>query len=60
MAKTGTWIIKEVPVEIMRRTRLAAMADDSTIRRLIIDLVEEHLTGLERKGALPKSKDRQQ
>ena len=54
--KTGTWIIKQVPRELMVRARIAAMTQGKTVRGLLMELVEEHLNELEKKGILPKGK----
>jgi hypothetical protein len=53
---TGTWIVKQVPQDLMRRARIAALAQNKTLRSLLMDLVEAHLTDLERKGLLAKGK----
>ena len=54
--KTGAWIIRNGPGELMRRTRMAGLAERKTVRQLVMDLVEAHLQELERKGILPKAK----
>ncbi len=54
--KTGTWIVRHIPAALMRRTRMAALAEGKTVRRILMDLVEGHLQELERKGLLPKGK----
>ena len=54
--KTGTWIIRRIPADLMRRTRMAGLAERKTVRQLIMNLVEAHLQELERKGLLPKEK----
>ena len=54
--RTGTWIVKQVPQELMRRARIAALAQNKTVRSLLMELVEDHLTDLERKGLLAKGK----
>ncbi len=54
--KTGTWIIRHIPADLMRRTRMAGLAERKTVRQVIMELVEAHLRELERKGVLPKSK----
>ncbi|MGH7204794.1 MAG: hypothetical protein ACREI2_01150 [Nitrospiraceae bacterium] len=53
--KTGTWIVRQIPADLMRRTRMAALAQQKTVRQLLIDLVDVHLQGLERKGIVPKT-----
>ena len=54
--KAGAWIVRNVPGELMRRTRMAALAQRKTVRQLLMDLVEGHLQDLEKKGILPKGK----
>jgi hypothetical protein len=55
-AKTGTWIVREIPASLMLRTRMAALAQGKTVRQLLMELVDEHLAELEKKGLLPKGK----
>ena len=55
-AKTGTWIVREIPAPLMLRTRMAALAEGKTVRQLLMDLVQGHLAELEKKGQLPKGK----
>ena len=52
----GTWIVKEVPRELMHRMKVAAAIERKTVKQLLFDLSEAHLQELERKGILPKSK----
>jgi len=54
--KTGTWIVRDIPSDLMRRARMAALAEDQTVRAMLMSLVEAHLKDLERKGLLPKGK----
>jgi len=54
--QTGTWIVRNIPVDLMRRTRMAGLVERKTVRQLLMDLVETHLTDLEKKGLLPKGK----
>ncbi|MEO7862072.1 MAG: hypothetical protein ABIU05_16905 [Nitrospirales bacterium] len=54
--KTGTWIVRNIPADLMRRTRMASLAEQKTVRQILIDLVEGHLMELEKKGLLPKGK----
>jgi hypothetical protein len=56
MAETGTWIVRNIPSDLMRRTRMAALAERKTVRQLLIELVEGRLSDLEKKGLLPKVK----
>ena len=54
--KTGTWTVRNIPADLMRRLRMAALAEQTTVRDLLIDLVQGHLKDLEKKGVLPKGK----
>jgi hypothetical protein len=54
--RTGTWIVKQVPQTLMRRVRIAALAQEKTVRQLLMELVADHLTELERIGLLAKDK----
>jgi hypothetical protein len=54
---TGTWIIRNVPAELMLRTRMAALLHPKkTVRALLMELAEAHLAELEKKGVLPKTR----
>ncbi len=54
--KTGTWIVRDIPSTLMRRARMAVLAEDKTVRTMLMGLVESHLRDLEEKGLLPKGK----
>ena len=56
MPHTGTWIVRNIPTHLMRRTRMAALAEGKTVRQLLMNLVDEHLSHLEKRGLLPKGK----
>ena len=56
MPHTGTWIVRNIPTHLMRRTRMAALAEGKTVRQLLMNLVDEHLTHLEKRDLLPKGK----
>jgi porphobilinogen deaminase len=53
---TGTWIVKDVPRELMHRLKVAAAVQRKTVKQVLFDLAEAHLQELERKGILPKGK----
>lgn len=55
-SETGTWIVKDVPRELMHRVKIAAAIQRKTLKQLLFDLAEAHLEELERKGMLPKGK----
>jgi hypothetical protein len=52
----GTWIFKAIPRELMKRAKMGAAAQETTVKDMILKLVEAHLAELEKKGVLPKSK----
>jgi porphobilinogen deaminase len=53
---TGTWIVKDVPRDLMHRMKVAAAIQKRTMKQLLFELAESHLQELEKKGLLPKSK----
>jgi porphobilinogen deaminase len=53
---TGTWIVKDVPRELMHRVKVAAAVQRKTVKQLLFDLAEAHLQELERTGILPKER----
>lgn len=55
-ASKGTWIVKDVPCELMHRMKVAVAIQRKTVKQLLFDLAEAHLQELERKGILPKEK----
>jgi porphobilinogen deaminase len=52
---TGTWIVKDVPRDLMHRMKVAAAIQKRTMKQLLFELAESHLQELEKKGLLPKS-----
>ena len=54
--EAGSWIVRDVPRSLMRRMKIAAAIQDTSIRQLLIDLSDAHLKDLEKKGLLPKGK----
>ena len=53
----GTWLFKDIPRELMQRTKAgAAIQGKDSVKALILELVENHLKDLEKKGMLPKGK----
>ena len=53
---TGTWIVRDVPQEIMRKARVAAAVQGRSVKAILIELMEGYLQELEKKGILPKGK----
>ena len=52
----GTWIFKSIPRELMKRAKMGAAAEETTVKDMVLKLVEAHLAELEKKGVLPKGK----
>ena len=52
----GTWIFRDIPRVLMRRAKAAAATQGKTVKGLAIELMEEYLKEMERKGILPKGK----
>jgi hypothetical protein len=52
--KGGTWIVKNVPRDLMHRMKMAAAFEGTTVKQLLFDLAETYLRELEQKGVLPK------
>ena len=52
----GTWIFRDIPRPLMRRAKAAAAIQGKTVKGLAIELMEEYLKEMEKKGQLPKGK----
>jgi len=52
----GTWIFRDIPRELMRRAKAAAAIQGKTVKGLTVELMEEYLKEMEKKGLLPKEK----
>lgn len=52
----GTWIFRDIPRDLMRRTKATTAMEGKSVRGLVIELVEAYLQDPERKGKLPKVK----
>ena len=52
----GTWIFRDIPRSLMRRAKAAAAIQGKTVKGLAIELMEEYLKDMEKKGILPKGK----
>jgi len=48
--------IREIPRETLFRLKMAAAAEQKTVKDLVLDLIEKKLQELEKKGLLPKGK----
>ncbi len=53
---TGTWIVRNVPRDLMHRAKVAAAVQRRPVKAILIELMEKHLQELERKGILPKGR----
>jgi hypothetical protein len=54
--EVGTLNIRDVPKELLHRIKLAATAERRTIKAFLLNLAEERIGDLERRGLLPKGK----
>jgi hypothetical protein len=54
--ETGTWIVRDVPKDVMHRAKVAAAIQKRSVKAILIDLMEGYLLDLEKKGILPKGK----
>ncbi len=52
----GTWIVRDVPRDLMRRARAAAALQGKSVKGILINLMEAYVQDLEKKGLLPKGK----
>jgi len=52
----GTWIFRDIPRVLMRRAKAAAAIQGKTVKGLAIELMEEYLKEMEKKGILPRWK----
>jgi hypothetical protein len=48
--------IREIPRQTLYRLKMAAAAEQKTVKDLVLDLIENKLQELEKKGLLPKGK----
>jgi hypothetical protein len=51
----GTWIFRDIPRELMRRVKTAAI-QGKTVKGLAIELMEEYVKEMEMRGVLPKGR----
>jgi hypothetical protein len=52
--ETGTWIVRDVPKDVMHRAKVAAVIQKRSVKAILIELMEGYLQDLEKKGILPK------
>jgi len=55
-SEPGSWMLREVPRDLMERMRIAAAVQRTTVKALLFQLAENHLAEMEKKGQLPKSR----
>ena len=54
--KGGAWLIRDIPRDLMKRAKVAAAMEGTSIKGLLLKVLDEHLQELEKKGILPKGK----
>lgn len=52
----GAWIFRNIPRDLMKRAKIAAAVEGTSIKALVLQALDEHLLDLEKKGLLPKGK----
>jgi len=52
----GSWIVRDVPRDLMRRARVAAALQGKSVKGILIELMEAYVQDLEKKGILSKNK----
>lgn len=48
--------IREIPRETLYRLKMAAASEQKTVKDLVLELIEDKIQQLEKKGLLPKGK----
>ena len=54
--KGGSWIFRDIPRDLMRKARIAAAVEGTSIKALLMEALEVKLQEMEKKGLLPKGK----
>ena len=52
----GAWNFRDIPRGLMQRVKMAAAYEGKTVKQWLMDLSQERLAELEKKGILPKRK----
>ena len=52
----GAWIFWNISRDLMKRAKIAAAVEGTSIKALMLKALDEHLQDLEKKGLLPKGK----
>lgn len=55
-SEPGSWMLRNVPRDLMDRIKIAAAIQRTTVKALLFQLAENHLAELEKRGLLPKNK----
>jgi hypothetical protein len=48
--------IRDIPRSTLYRLKMAAAAEEKTVKELVLELVDQKILDLEKKGLLPKGK----
>jgi hypothetical protein len=54
--ESGVWNFRDVPRDVIVKAKIEAALQSTSVKALLIELVEQHWQELERKGLLPKGK----
>ena len=52
----GSWVFRDIPLDLMKKAKIAAAVEGKSIKALLIEALETRLQELEKKGMLPKGK----
>jgi hypothetical protein len=55
-AEGGAWIFRGIPRDFMKRVKIAAAVEGTSIKALALRALDEHMQEMEKKGLLPKGK----
>ena len=52
----GAWIFRNIPRDLMKRAKIAAAVEGTSIKALVLEALAMRIQELEKKGLLPKGK----
>ena len=52
----GAWVFRNVPRDVMRHAKIVAAVEGTSVKQLLIKLLQAYVQELERKGGLPKGR----
>ncbi len=52
----GAWIFRDIPRDFMKRAKIAAAIEGTSIKALVMRSLDQYLQDMEKKGLLPKGK----